>query len=240
MRYYKVILVLGLLVYVGGVWGQSPADSLSSAQVARLQEIAEWKSKWDVARDITVYFLPVLGFLLGGLFTYLGIRSRFQKWAEEEITKKASEKVGVDWGIVKNLVNEREALLRKRSKVLIAIVNHSTGERKDIGGIIEALSYPTPKFFVFSKPKDNSVQNYGSAFKKTDFNFLIIDNEDGKMEETEIITIIEGNKEAFGGRIIWYTKDDITAYATVTKAGVGIVKQTSRFQIELDNRLPGL
>ena len=107
MKKVKILFVVIFLLVVGEMWGQPPADSLTSEQVDRLRTVAEWKSKWDIAREASVFLLPLIAFVLGGLATYLGIRNRFQKWAEEEITKKASEKVGVDWAVVKQLVDEK-------------------------------------------------------------------------------------------------------------------------------------
>lgn len=238
-RISKYLLALSLLLMAAGAWGQSPADSLTVEQVGRLRIIAEWKSKWDLARELTTYFLPIISFLLGGALTYLGLKARFQKWAEEEITKKASEKIGVDWGIVKKLVDEKRTLLDKRSKVTVAIINHSTGERSELDDLITNLGYPKPKFFTFIKKEgDSSVRSYESDFKKGDFKFLIIDNHDGKLSEDDGKKIIESNKNAFDKRIIWYTKGDLTIFGELTKAGYGVVKQASRFQIELDDRLP--
>lgn len=239
MRSFKLLLIFGLLMLSGGVWGQSPADSLTVEQVGRLRTIAEWKSKWDLARELTTYFLPIISFLLGAILTYLGLKARFQKWAEEEITKKANEKIGVDWSIVKKMVEERRVLLEKRAKVPIAIINHSTGERSELEYIINKLEYPRPQFFTFIKKEgDSSVRCYESDFKKGDFKFLIIDNHDGKLSEEDGKKIIESNKDAFDKRIIWYTKGDLTIFGELTKVGYGVVKQASRFQIELDDRLP--
>jgi len=167
------------------------------------------------------------------------IKTKAEKWAEEEITKKASEKFGVEWAVIKKLVEERKILLEKRSKVPIAIINHSTGERSELDDLITKLEYPKPKFFTFiKKDGDNSVSSYEHDFKKGNFKFLIIDNHDGKLSEEDAKKIIESNKDAFDRRVIWYTKGDLSIFGELTKAGYGVVKLASRFQLELDDRLP--
>jgi len=209
---------------------------LTQDEVDNLKKLAEYNKTLNLFLNVWAFLGPILA----ALTTWLLLKTRIQKWAEEEITKKASEKLGINWNIMKGLVTERDDLLKRRANVQIAIVNHSTGERDDLINIITALNYPAPKFFVLDGKDDNSVLHFNKDFKKTDFRFFIIDNEDGGLKEEEITLLIDQNKDAFRGKIILYTKGEIKPeiYATVTKAGVGVIKQTSRFQIELDNRLP--
>ncbi len=152
-----------------------------------MREIANWKSKWDIARDIAVYFLPILGFLLGGLFTYLGIRSRLQKWAEEQVTLKASEKLGVDWTIVKQLVDDKrrdDAIKSKR----LAIVNKKTGRRQDLVTTLEKYGFknPSPQFF--------NLTDFATKFDHNQFDLIIIDNYDSQLTETDIRRIIAAHQ----------------------------------------------
>jgi hypothetical protein len=230
-RISKLLLTLCLLVVVGEVWGQAP--QLTTEEIASLKKLAEDNTHRNTILNIWAFLGPIFG----GLATWLGLRKKTEDWAEKEITKKASEKFGVDWTIVKMLVDERRILLRDRGAVKIAIINQKTGEKGDLSKLISGYGFPTPEFFTVQDTSDGSKKHFGTAFKKGDFNLLIFDNEDGEMQEENIVKMIQENQTAFKSNILWYTKDQVNAYGAMTKSGVGFVKQSSRFVIELDDRL---
>ena len=232
MGYYKLILIFGLVMLAGVACGQEV--QLTAEEITALKKLAEYNNTWNIFLN----FWAILGPILGGLATWLAIKGRIQRWADEEITKKASEKVGVDWGIVKNLIDERRTLLQKRGAIKIAVVNQSTGEKGDLSDLISGYGFPKPAFFTVEDTKDNSKKHFGTDFKKGDFQLLLFDNEDGAMQEDSIVKMIEENRAAFKSNILWYTKEQVNSYGAMTKNGVGFVKQSSRFVIELDDRLP--
>jgi len=241
MKNKVALLIFGLLIVgVSGILGQgpSPADSLNSEQVARLRTVAEWKSKWDVARDVAVYFLPILSFLLGSVFTYLSVKNRIQKWAEEEITKKANEKIGVDWAVVKVLVSEKKALLDKRAKFKIAVINKNTGKRKELADRIIGAGYPEPIFFTFEDTQDPSKKVFSKDFVQNDFNLILIDDDEkeGIPEENILSEIILKHENAFMKNFIWFTQKRIKSFE-IYKNRVAFV-QLDQYLIEnMDNRL---
>jgi hypothetical protein len=173
-----------VILGAGSGWGQSPADSLSSKQVESLREVASWKNKWDIAREVAVYLLPILSFLLGAIFTYLGVRNRILKWAEDEVTKKATEKFGVDWEVVKQLVDDKKRDATIKAKRL-AIVNKHTGRRQDLVKMLEKYGFksPPPQFF--------NLTDFNTKFDYNDFDMIILDNHDSQLNEQEMREIIE-------------------------------------------------
>jgi hypothetical protein len=184
MTYWKMVLVFGLVLLGNGVMlGQSPADSLSSLQVERLIEVAAWKTTWDIAREVSTYLLPIIGFLLGALFAYLGVKNQIAKWAEDEITKKANEKFGVDWAVVKQLVDDKKKDASIKAKRL-AIVNKQTGRRQDLVSMLDKYGFkdPPPSFF--------NLTDFKEKFDYNHFDLIVLDNHDSKLTEVEMRQII--------------------------------------------------
>ena len=87
-------------------------DTLSKEQIHSLIKLSAYNETWSMFLNVWA----ILGPLLGCLITYFGLKGRMEKWAESEITKKASEQFGVDWSIVNKLVVERKTLLEKRGQ----------------------------------------------------------------------------------------------------------------------------
>jgi len=123
----KTITAFGLLLISANLLGQT--DTLATvifkkSEAESLQTIGQY---WNVA----ALWISAIAAVIIPILSYFALRSRIDKWADEAFSKKASEKVGVDWGIVKNLVDERRALLQKRSAIKIAVINQKL-EKKGV------------------------------------------------------------------------------------------------------------
>lgn len=179
MRYYKLLLIFGLVVWADMVWGQEV--QLTADEIAALKKLAEYNKVWNVFLNVWA----ILGPIIGALTTWLLIKSRIQKWAEEEVTKKANEKFGVDWAVVKQLVDDKKRDAAIKAKRL-AIVNKVTGRRQDLVVMLEKYGFRNPPPQSFHWTDFNS-----DKFDYNQFDLIILDNHDGQLTETELRQIIE-------------------------------------------------
>jgi len=173
-----MIVFLGLLLVAGGVWGQDIA--LTNEEINNLKKLSEYNNRWNGLLN----FWAILGPILAGLAVWLGIRKKAEDWAEKEITKKANEKFGVDWVVVKQLVDEKRRDAAIKAKRL-AIVNKQPGRRQDLVTTLEKYGFknPPPQFF-------NLADFNSDKFNHNDFDLVILDNHDNQLTEAELRQII--------------------------------------------------
>lgn len=232
------LFLMGLFI-VSNAFSQSPADSMDSAQVNFLKNLADAHAqKSDFFKALGEWWI-LISFVAGGLLTFFGVRAWIDRLVDDMMTKKASEKLGVDWGTVKMLVDERKALLAKRSKVKVAIINQKTGKKDTFHDLLTKAGYPEPGFFILETPSDNTKEAFGSAFKQADFHFLIVDNEDEAMSDSDIKEqVIDNQIIAFSGKIIWYTKREISRedFAKYSKQAT-ILKNWSNILSAIDEKI---
>lgn len=159
-------------------WGQ--VMQLTADEIASLKKLAEYNTRWNSFLNIWAFIGPVLA----AIVTWLGLRKKAEDWAEKEITKKASEKFGVDWAIVHQLVEEKKRDAAIKSKRL-AIVNKLTGRRQDLVAMLEKQGFKTtpPQFFT--------LEAFNTKFDYNQFDLIILDNHDGKLDETDLRQIID-------------------------------------------------
>ena len=170
----KIGLVLVGVLLLGAVsgWGQ---------EVLPQQDIPP--SIFSDYNAIWMAISALLGSIVGGVVTWLGVRKMINDWAENEITKKANEKFGVDWAIVMQLVDEKRRDAAIKSKRL-AIVNKATGRRHDLVTMLEKFGFknPPPQFF--------KLDDFSTKFDDNQFDLIVLDNHDGQLTEAELQEII--------------------------------------------------
>lgn len=178
MRHLKLLLVFALLLMVGGAWGQDTL--LTAKEIAPLKELAKYNTRWNTFLNIWA----ILGPLLAVLVTWLGLRKKVADWAEKEITQKATEKFGVDWATVKQLVDEKKRHAAIKAKRL-AIVNKEIGRRQDMVTMLDNYGFknPPPQFFNWTE--------FNAKFDHNQFDLVILDNHDGQLTETELQQVME-------------------------------------------------
>jgi len=221
MKYSRYCTLLFFLLCSAFV--ASGQDSLSVEEIKALKNLATYNTTWNAFLNIWA----ILGPILAILFTYLGIKNMIEKWAENEITKKASEKLGVDWATVKSLVDAQKKLVEVRKSSPIAIVNKNIGKKKELHDFLTKAGFPEPVSF--------SLTEFDKTFQNKNFKLVFIDNEDEQLIENEVIEkIIEPNKEAVN--FVWYTKTDIKAFKTYQHC-VSFVKKKNHLIENLDDFL---
>lgn len=172
-------MVLGLLVLAGGVWGQEP--QLTVDEIAALKKLAEYNTRCNIFLNVWAFLGPILAVLV----TWLGLRKKAEDWAEKEIVKKANEKFGVDWAVVKQLVDDKKRDAAIKAKRL-AIVNKVIGRRQDLVVMLEKYGFRNPPPQSFHWTDFNS-----DKFDYNQFDLIILDNHDGQFTEAELRQIIE-------------------------------------------------
>lgn len=224
MKNISYFLMLSLMAIVSPIWGQSPADSLTFEQVERLREIAELKGKWDFIRGILTVLLPILGFLLGAFFSYLGVKNRILRWAEEEVTKKASEKFGLDWGIVKKLVDEEKRMAAIIAKK-VAVVN-TVGKYLTLSNEIEKHGFSTEDYRKLEILPDDLDINACQL--------LVLDNSNGDYKEEDVVRFFDNMQEKI--KIVYLATEDLSdENFKKYKSSVRIIKLMERLGVTLLN-----
>lgn len=176
----KIRLILMGVLVLGAVsgWGQEPIP-LTAKEIDSLKNLAEYNQAWNQFLNVWA----ILGPILGALTTLLLLKSRIQKWAEDEITNKANEKFAVDWAVVKQLVDDKKRDTAIKIKRL-AIVNKQTGRRQDLVTMLEKYGFknPPPQFFKLA--------DFNTKFDHNQFDLVILDNHDSQLSEAEMRQII--------------------------------------------------
>lgn len=198
MKSKKILVSLCLTLLVLTCWSQSPADSLSSDQVEKLREIAQWKSKWDIAREISVYILSPLSFIIGVVIAFMGLKNRIEKWAEDQISKKASEKFGLDWELLKQIVDEKKREMALRQARITIVGNR--------GKYIELSN-------EFARYDFNSVDYRKMADLPDDLDIatcdlIVIDNSDGSYKEHDVVRLFEMLKDRI--KLVYLAGEDLS------------------------------
>lgn len=181
------------MIWAVSGWGQK--IHLTDDEISALKTLAEYNKTWNVFLNVWA----ILGPILGAVVAYLSIRSRIAKWAEDEVTKKANEKFGVDWTIVKQLVDEKRRDIAIKSKRL-AIVNKTTGRRQDLVTMLEKYGFknPPPQFF--------KLDDFNTKFDYNQFDLIILDNHDNQLTESELQQIIEAHQFQY----VLYTNSELS------------------------------
>lgn len=187
-------VLMGLLLGAVSGWGQD--IQLTADEISDLQELAKYNSRWNAFLNIWAF----LGPLLAAVVTWLGLRKKVDDWAEKEITKKASEKFGVDWAVVKQLVDEKKRDATIKAKRL-AIVNKETGRRQDLVSMLEKYGFknPPPQFF--------NLADFNIKFNHNNFDLVVLDNHDGELTESEMRQIIEAHQFPY----VLFTNTDLSS-----------------------------
>lgn len=167
-----LLLILGLTLLFGGLGAQT--TPLTEEEIANLKNLAEYNTRWSFFLNVWAF----LGPLLAAIVTWLGLRKKIEDWAESQITKKASEKFGVDWAIVKKLVDKETHILNVRQK-RIAVINKKDGKRNDLVAILTKSGFDEKNihFYTLDKMKD---------FEENNHDIILLDNFDGSLSESEM------------------------------------------------------
>lgn len=180
MRNKSLLFALLLCYPISSSW--AGPDSLqvipfTAEEVDGLKKLALYYQNWNVFLNVWAFLGPILG----ALATWLGSRRIIEKWAEEQITKKANEKLGVDWATVKLLVDEKKESAR-RQDIRIAIIG-KMGKTKELIKELEKSNLRTEDF-----------REHDVLPEKTEINsidVLVIDNSDGTYPEDHVIRFFE-------------------------------------------------
>lgn len=220
MKYFKLLLISTLIATTNLTWGQNV--TLTPDEVAKLKELAEYNSRWNIFLNIWA----ILGPILGVVITYFGLKNRIEKWAEQEVTKQHSEKIGADWNVLKSVIEERKSLLEKRAKLKIVIVSNR-GKQKEIHDLIYDSG--------FNEPQWMTLEEFQNGFKVNQFNAILIDDEEGTLGEEKILShILEPYKQGF--KFVWLLKNDVSTETFRKYTGVSkFVKQRGYLIENLDN-----
>lgn len=202
----KILTTCFFLMLTVFVFAQK--DTLTTEQIKDLIELSKYSKTWNSFLNVWA----ILGPLLAVFFTYLGIKNKIEKWGEDEVTKKANEKFGVDWKVVKEIVDRHEKEKSvKQSRILIINKN---GDRKQ--SIVAALK--SGGFIDDTKISAQSVTAFPqSIINANNQDVVIFDNEDGDFKEHEIIPFVQ-NLKGQTVKMICYTTDDWLAFKTYSGA----------------------
>jgi hypothetical protein len=207
-RISKLLLTLCLLVVVGEVWGQ--AATLTAEEIASLKKLAEYNTRWNSFLNVWA----ILGPILAAVVTWLGLRKKAEDWAEKEITKKASEKFGVDWGTVKILVDNekrRQAVRAKR----IAVINHDAGKRDELMSVLVKAGFAEKNIHFYKWTEIGS-------FNDNNHDLILLDNFDGLITDDNLKKQIEAKIHKF--KIVVYSAVDVSFFSKYDKIKVKITK----------------
>ena len=123
--------------------------------------------------------------IVGSVVTWLGLHKKVEDWAEKEVTKKANEKLGVDWATVKLLVDEKKEELARHQAIRIAIIG-KMGKTQELLKELERSNLRTDDFrkhdVLPETPEINSID------------VLVIDNSDGTYSEDHVVRFFEQQK----------------------------------------------
>lgn len=193
MKYFKLLLLFGLLLMTVVVWGQD--TQLTADDINELKKLVKYSTQWNTFLNIWA----ILGPLLAAIVTWLGIRKKAEDWAEKEITQKANEKFGVDWATVKQIVDDKKRDAAIKAKRL-AVINKQTGRRQDLVATLEKNGFknPPPQYF--------NLADFNSKFDYNQFDLVILDNHDGQLTEEILQHIIEKHQFPY----VLFTKVDLT------------------------------
>lgn len=177
MSYLRMILVGVLAMWA--VTGSGQPTPLTEDEILELKKLAEYNTRWNIFLNVWA----VVGPLLAVIATWLGLRKKAEDWAEKEITQKANEKFGVDWAIIKTMVDEKRRDIAIKAKRL-AVVNKTTGRRQDLVTTLATHGFknPPPQFF--------NLADFNTKFDYNQFDLIILDNHDNQLTEAELREII--------------------------------------------------
>jgi len=203
-------------------------DSLQIAQlkpeeIEDLKQLASYNKTWNVFLNVWA----LLGPILGALATWLGITKMIEKWAEEQITIKANEKFGVDWAIVKLMVDREKQRMSIRQK-RIAVFNKSTGKRKDLVDVLKNSDFDEKNIYFYLL---DSILN----FDDNRHDIILIDNSDSQLSDLEMEDLIEKKKNQF--KFVVLAGSDVSFYSKYPTTEVKIIKNPEYIADNLEQML---
>lgn len=200
----RLILITYFLLGVKLITAQSNTitrDSLEKiiTPIVKKEVEAELKNIW-LFTGITISGLTILG-------VYLWIW-RIKKIAEEAITKKAdkiiedqiSQKLGVKSELIQAYFKEIEQAQKLKQKRIL-VVNKDAGKRLSIEKVITNAGFLTVPIF-------KKWAEIAGGIDTNQFDLLLFDNEDGNLNETEIIKLVNDYGEAL--KFACFTGVDVT------------------------------
>ncbi len=235
---YKIrsltLILIGLFIAFN-VFSQSPADSLTIDQVNAIKDALSNMEKVNSLWELGKYIVPVLTLIVGFLGGYAFYRKKVNDWADRQIDERLKKEYNIDWSVLKAMINEKS----KRSNCKVAVLNAVTGKRDEIIDLLTNAGFPIPSFFTFNDTKDTSKHYFFSdKFDPNAFDFLLIDNEDGQLEEMEIAEkILVKQKDAFQKKILWFNPSaKLEKYEEYIKS-IAVLQAKERIPVAIEQRL---
>jgi hypothetical protein len=141
MRYWKTVLVFGLIMVVNVVWGQDTSFvNLTKEDIKTLKEMSEYWNLGSLLIGLVVIFLlPLLGFIVA--------RINFKNWFVPMVGENLAGKKDDLTGALERLLDDYQ--LRKNTRILI--VSNKSGVN------LPMKNFLTDKGFSFSDVEDGFI-----------------------------------------------------------------------------------
>lgn len=192
-KYLGLMTVCCLMFIFNTIHGQEV--QLLPDEITALKKLAEYNTRWNAFLNVWAFLGPILAIIA----TVIGLRNTVRDWADKEITKKASEKSGFDWAVVKQLVEERNREIAAQKSKRVAVIN-SKGKYKDIDDNLTQSGYKTDDYRQYDVLPEN--------LDITSCEILVVDNSEGVYQEENVVSFFENmNKKV---HLIYLTNIDLS------------------------------
>lgn len=208
---------------------ESSADSLNTVIKELVKTEVETQLHWWYSLTGTsIASISILGIILFFWKSKKIAEDLLKRKAEELIEGKMADKIGVKFELIKKYFQDIEQTQLLRQKRIL-VVNKDAGKKIHLVKTIEKGGFTSNPVFM-------KLTELEAGIDTNDFDLLLIDNEDAKFSEEEILNLVDTYKASF--KFACFTGVDVSAETFKKLNGVvRFAKDVNYIESAIENAL---